>query len=62
MAPTLARTRRGIRKVRCQWFTEGRPASGGSLIGNRDKKAKGRAEQDKVTLKKKKGAVKDLLK
>ena len=34
----------------------------GSLTGNKDKKAEGRAEQDKGTLKKKKGAVKDLLK
>ena len=34
----------------------------GSLTGNKDKKAEGRAEQDKGTLKKKEGAVKDLLK
>ena len=34
----------------------------GSLTGNKDKKAEGRADQDKGTLKKKKGAVKDLLK
>jgi uncharacterized protein YjbJ (UPF0337 family) len=34
----------------------------GSLTGDKDKKAEGRAEQDKGTLKKKKGAVKDLLK
>ena len=34
----------------------------GSLTGNKDKKAEGRAEQDKGTLKKKKGAVKDILK
>ena len=34
----------------------------GSLTGNKDKKAEGRAEQDKGTLKKKKGALKDLLK
>jgi uncharacterized protein YjbJ (UPF0337 family) len=34
----------------------------GSLTGNKDKKAEGRAEQDKGTLKKKKGAAKDLLK
>ena len=34
----------------------------GSLTGDKDKKAEGRAEQDKDTLKKKKGAVKDLLK
>ena len=33
----------------------------GSLTGNKDNKAEGRAEQDKGTLKKK-GAVKDLLK
>jgi uncharacterized protein YjbJ (UPF0337 family) len=36
--------------------------AGGSLTGNKDKKAEGRAEQDKGTLKKKKGALKDLLK
>ena len=34
----------------------------GSLSGNKDKKAEGRADQDKGTLKKKKGAAKDLLK
>jgi len=34
----------------------------GSLTGNKDKKAEGRAEQDKGTLKKKEGALKDLLK
>jgi len=34
----------------------------GSLTGNKDKKAEGRADQDKGTLKKKKGAVKDVLK
>ena len=34
----------------------------GSLTGDRDRKAEGRADQDKGTLKKKKGAVKDLLK
>ena len=34
----------------------------GSLTGDKDKKAEGRADQDKGTLKKKKGAVKDLLK
>ena len=34
----------------------------GSLTGDKDKKAEGRAEQDKGTLKKKKGAVKDILK
>ena len=34
----------------------------GSLTGSKDKKADGRAEQDKGTLKKKKGAAKDLLK
>ena len=33
----------------------------GSLTGNKDKKAEGRADQDKGTLKKKKGAAKDLL-
>jgi uncharacterized protein YjbJ (UPF0337 family) len=33
--------------------------AGGSLTGNKDKKAEGRAEQDKGTLKKKKGSVKD---
>ena len=33
----------------------------GSLTGSKDKKAEGRAEQDKGTLKKK-GALKDLLK
>ena len=36
--------------------------AGGSLTGNKDKKAEGRTDQDKGTLKKKKGAVKDLLK
>ena len=36
--------------------------AGGSLTGDKDKKAEGRADQDKGTLKKKKGAVKDLLK
>ena len=34
----------------------------GSLTGNKDLKSEGRANQDKGTLKKKKGAVKDLLK
>ena len=34
----------------------------GSLTGNKDRKAEGRADQDKGTLKKKKGALKDLLK
>ncbi len=34
----------------------------GSLTGSKDRKAEGRANQDKGTLKKKKGAVKDLLK
>lgn len=34
----------------------------GSLTGNKDKKAEGRADQDKGTLKDKKGAAKDLLK
>jgi uncharacterized protein YjbJ (UPF0337 family) len=33
----------------------------GSLTGNKDRKAEGRAEQDKGTLKEKKGAAKDLL-
>lgn len=33
----------------------------GSLTGNKDKKAEGQANQDKGTLKKKKGAAKDLL-
>ena len=33
----------------------------GSLSGNKDKKAEGQADQDKGTLKKKKGAAKDLL-
>jgi uncharacterized protein YjbJ (UPF0337 family) len=32
-----------------------------SLTGNKDRKAEGRADQDKGTLKKKKGAAKDLL-
>ena len=36
--------------------------AGGSLTGSKDKKAEGRAEQDKGTLKKKKAAAKDLLK
>lgn len=36
--------------------------AGGSLTGNKDKKAEGRTDQDKGTLKKKKGAAKDLLK
>ena len=36
--------------------------AGGSLTGDKDKKAEGRADQDKGTLKKKKGAAKDLLK
>ena len=35
--------------------------AGGSLTGNKDRKAEGRADQDKGTLKKK-GAAKDLLK
>ena len=34
----------------------------GSLTGDKDRKAEGRAEQDKGTLKKKKGAATDLLK
>ena len=34
----------------------------GSLTGDKDRKAEGRADQDKGTLKKKKGAAKDLLK
>jgi uncharacterized protein YjbJ (UPF0337 family) len=33
----------------------------GSLTGNKDRKAEGQADQDKGTLKKKKGAAKDLL-
>jgi uncharacterized protein YjbJ (UPF0337 family) len=33
----------------------------GSLTSNEDRKAEGRADQDKGTLKKKKGAAKDLL-
>ncbi len=33
----------------------------GSLSGNQDRKEEGRADQDKGTLKKKKGAAKDLL-
>jgi uncharacterized protein YjbJ (UPF0337 family) len=33
----------------------------GSLTGNKDRKAQGRADQDKGTLKKKKGVAKDLL-
>ena len=36
--------------------------TGGSLTGNKDKKAEGQADQDKGTLRKKKGAAKDLLK
>jgi uncharacterized protein YjbJ (UPF0337 family) len=36
--------------------------AGGALTGNKDKKAEGHTEQDKGTLKKKKGAAKDLLK
>jgi uncharacterized protein YjbJ (UPF0337 family) len=36
--------------------------AGGSLTGDKDRKAEGRADQDKGTLKKKKGAAKDLLK
>ncbi len=36
--------------------------AGGSLTGNKNLKSEGRADQDKGTLKKKKGAVKDLLK
>lgn len=35
--------------------------AGGSLTGNKDKKAEGKADQDKGTLKEKKGAAKDLL-
>ena len=34
----------------------------GSLTGDKDKKAEGRADQDKGTLKDKKGVAKDLLK
>jgi uncharacterized protein YjbJ (UPF0337 family) len=33
----------------------------GSLTGNKNKKAEGQADQDKGTLKEKKGAAKDLL-
>ena len=33
----------------------------GSLTGNKDRKAEGQSDQDKGTLKKKKGAAKDLL-
>jgi uncharacterized protein YjbJ (UPF0337 family) len=33
----------------------------GSLTGNKDRKAEGQTDQDKGTLKKKKGAAKDLL-
>ena len=36
--------------------------AGGTLTGSKDKKAEGRADQDKGALKKRKGAVKDLLK
>ncbi len=36
--------------------------AGGSLTGDKDKKAEGRADQDKGGLKNKKGAAKDLLK
>jgi uncharacterized protein YjbJ (UPF0337 family) len=35
--------------------------AGGSLTANKDKKAEGRADQNKGTLKKKQGAAKDLL-
>jgi uncharacterized protein YjbJ (UPF0337 family) len=35
--------------------------AGGSLTGNKDRKAEGRADQDKGTIKKK-GTAKDLLK
>jgi uncharacterized protein YjbJ (UPF0337 family) len=35
--------------------------AGGSITGNKDKKNEGRADQNKGTLKKKKGAAKDLL-
>ena len=35
--------------------------AGGSLTGNKDKKAEGKADQDKGTLKEKKVAAKDLL-
>lgn len=42
--------------------TKGRlKEAGGSLTGNKDKKAEGRADQNKGTLKKKKGTAKDLL-
>ncbi len=36
--------------------------AGGSLTGDRDKKAEGRADQDKGALKKKGAVIKDLLK
>jgi len=39
---------------------KGRMEAGGSLSGNKDKKAEGKADQDKGTLKEKKGAAKDL--
>lgn len=35
--------------------------AGGSLTGNKDKKAEGKADQNKGTFKEKKGAAKDLL-
>jgi uncharacterized protein YjbJ (UPF0337 family) len=35
--------------------------AGGAITGNKDKKTEGRADQNKGTLKKKKGAAKDLL-
>lgn len=36
--------------------------AGGAMTGDKDKKAEGKSDQDKGTLKKKKGAAKDLLK
>lgn len=42
--------------------TKGRAKeAAGSLSGNKDLKSEGRADQDRGTLKKKKGALKDLL-
>lgn len=35
--------------------------AGGSLTGDKDKKAEGKSDQNKGTLKEKKGAAKDLL-
>ena len=57
-APRVFPTRPGARAKRA----EGRAKeAAGSLTGNEDRKAEGRADQDKGTLKKKKGAAKDLL-